>query len=414
MENAASLAAGPDGRKRRVSYIFQSEIGQPKIPYPSGLTHELIKETGLYRHMEIINRPIIAGVSDLIRFHTEEYIHFLGSVTPLTISDPSVAINYNRFFSRDVNLNRAGPLFHGLLDYCRGYVGSSLNAAVKLNLRESDIAINWTGGMHRARSSLATGFCFVNDVVLAIIELLKSFQRVLYIDIGFLHGDAVEEAFYNTNRVMTLSFYNVAAHLWEEHVYQTMSEDIRRESYAVRAPLKDGLSDASLGKLFGPVVNKAMEVYQPQVVVLQCGADSLADEGYGSSSFNLKVKGHGGCLQFVRSFNVPLLVLGGGGLNPMDVPRCWLYETAITVGVEKEFEGRLNVNQFFMRPNFMPDLNTPGDIGTLRNKLLRQISQLTHVPSVQFQETPPISQAIEPAEVDMDKRQKIGNLRSKL
>ena len=46
----------------------------------------------------------------------------------------------------------------------------------------------------------ATGFCYINDCVLAILELLKVHQRVLYIDIDIHHGDGVEEAFYSSNR----------------------------------------------------------------------------------------------------------------------------------------------------------------------------------------------------------------------
>lgn len=38
-------------------------------------------------------------------------------------------------------------------------------------------------------------------------ELLKYHQRVLYIDIDIHHGDGVEEAFYTTDRVMTVSFH---------------------------------------------------------------------------------------------------------------------------------------------------------------------------------------------------------------
>ena len=53
----------------------------------------------------------------------------------------------------------------------------------------------------------ASGFCYVNDIVLAILELLKYHQRVLYIDIDIHHGDGVEEAFYTTDRVMTVSFH---------------------------------------------------------------------------------------------------------------------------------------------------------------------------------------------------------------
>ena len=43
--------------------------------------------------------------------------------------------------------------------------------------------------------------------MLAILELLKYHQRVLYIDIDIHHGDGVEEAFYTTDRVMTVSFH---------------------------------------------------------------------------------------------------------------------------------------------------------------------------------------------------------------
>lgn len=47
----------------------------------------------------------------------------------------------------------------------------------------------------------------MNDIVLGILELLKYHQRVLYIDIDVHHGDGVEEAFYTTDRVMTVSFH---------------------------------------------------------------------------------------------------------------------------------------------------------------------------------------------------------------
>jgi histone deacetylase 1/2 len=67
-----------------------------------------------------------------------------------------------------------------------------------------------------------------------------------------------------------------------------------------------------------------MEVFQPGAVVLQCGADSLTGDRLGC--FNLSVRGHGECVKFVRSFNVPLLLLGGGGYTIRNVARCWCYE----------------------------------------------------------------------------------------
>ena len=67
--------------------------------------------------------------------------------------------------------------------------------------------MNWGGGLHHAKKSEASGFCYVNDINLAILELLKYHQRVLYIDIDNHHGDGVEEAFYTTDRVMTVSLH---------------------------------------------------------------------------------------------------------------------------------------------------------------------------------------------------------------
>lgn len=48
-----------------------------------------------------------------------------------------------------------------------------LAGAVKLNKQAAEIAVNWAGGLHHAKKSEASGFCYVNDIVLAILELLK-------------------------------------------------------------------------------------------------------------------------------------------------------------------------------------------------------------------------------------------------
>ena len=74
------------------------------------------------------------------------------------------------------------------------------DAARRLNNQLCDIAINWAGGLHHAKKCEASGFCYINDLVLGILELLKHHPRVLYIDIDVHHGDGVEEAFYFTDR----------------------------------------------------------------------------------------------------------------------------------------------------------------------------------------------------------------------
>lgn len=68
--------------------------------------------------------------------------------------------------------------------------------------------------------------------------------------------------------------------------------------YAVNIPLRDGMDDDSYDSIFCPIISKVMETFQPSAVVLQCGADSLTGDRLGC--FNLTVKGHGKCVEFVK------------------------------------------------------------------------------------------------------------------
>jgi histone deacetylase 1/2 len=64
-------------------------------------------------------------------------------------------------------------VFDGLYTFCQLSSGGSVGGAIRLNNGDSDIAVNWAGGLHHAKKSEASGFCYVNDIVLAILELLK-------------------------------------------------------------------------------------------------------------------------------------------------------------------------------------------------------------------------------------------------
>ena len=50
---------------------------------------------------------------------------------------------------------------------------SFLDAASRLNRGLNQICVNWSGGLHHAKKAEASGFCYVNDIVLGILELLK-------------------------------------------------------------------------------------------------------------------------------------------------------------------------------------------------------------------------------------------------
>ena len=237
----------------------------------------------------------------------------------------------NRRQLQRFNVGEDCPVFDGLFEFCQLYTSGSIGGAVRLNQQWSDVVINWAGGLHHAKKSEASGFCYVNDCVLGILELLKRHQRVLYIDIDIHHGDGVEEAFYTTNRVMTVSFHKFGEYFPGTGDAHDVGYD-EGKNYAINFPLHDGMDDASFKSIFEPIIGKIMEVFAPGAVVLQCGADSLSGDRLGC--FNLSLKGHADCVKYVMTFGVPMLVLGGGGYTLRNVPRVWTYETSVLLGTE--------------------------------------------------------------------------------
>jgi histone deacetylase 1/2 len=146
------------------------------------------------------------------------------------------------------------PTFPGLFTFCQLSTGASLDAAHLLLNREADICINYSGGLHHAKKKEASGFCYVNDIVLCILELLRGFARVLYIDIDVHHGDGVEEAFFLTNRVMTLSFHQFGDDFYPgSGNIDSLGEGLGRY-YALNVPLKVGMNDECFVQLFKSVV----------------------------------------------------------------------------------------------------------------------------------------------------------------
>ena len=228
----------------------------------------------------------------------------------------------------------------------------------------------------------------MNDIVLAILELLKYHQRVLYIDIDIHHGDGVEEAFYTTDRVMTVSF-----HKYGEYFPGTGDlRDIgagKGKYYAVNFPLRDGIEDESYQSIFVPIMTKVMETYQPSAIVLQCGADSLSGDRLGC--FNLTLKGHAKCVEFVKKYNLPLLLLGGGGYTIRNVARCWTYETAVALNAD--IANELPYNDYFeyfgpdfklhISPSNMANQNTPEYMDKIKTRLFENLRMLPHAPGVQ-------------------------------
>ncbi|KAL4451553.1 hypothetical protein ABPG75_007215 [Micractinium tetrahymenae] len=392
------------GRKNKIAYFYDNDYtgyyygpDHPMKPQRMAMTHQLVLGYGLHQHLDVY-RPRLAQYGELTAFHSEEFIDMLRDTTP-----EMQKAKWDNYLKWGIEYDC--PIFHGLFRFCRQYAAASIDGAYKLNHGQADIAINWAGGLHHAKKAEASGFCYINDCVLGCLELLKHHPRVLYIDIDIHHGDGVEEAFYTTDRVMCVSF-----HLKQEWGGQpffpgtgALEEvgEYQGKGYSLNVPLVQGIDTEQYLGLFKPIISKVMEMFQPGAVVLQCGADSLVGDRLGM--FNLTLEGHAEAVRFVKSFGLPMLVLGGGGYTKTTVARAWTLETAVLC--EQDVEDALPPNMYleYFSPEYRlkynrrptwPNQNKKEEVERIKHTLLEQLQQLRGAPGFAMAERPP--EALEP------------------
>lgn len=155
----------PSSNPTKVAYFYDSDVGNyaynaghPMKPHRIRMAHSLIMNYGLYKHLEIY-RAKPATKYEMTQFHTDEYVDFLQRVTPDNMD------NYAKEQGR-YNVGDDCPVFDGLFEFCGISAGGSMEGAARLNRGKCDVAVNWAGGLHHAKKSEASGFCYINGMLL--------------------------------------------------------------------------------------------------------------------------------------------------------------------------------------------------------------------------------------------------------
>ncbi|KAJ2752073.1 Histone deacetylase 8, partial [Coemansia sp. BCRC 34490] len=321
----------------------------PSNPGRSSRVHALIDAFGLDKKLHIVE-PVPLTDTELKSFHSPEYIDCLLSQTsddaqhdrdtgfcPSADSSNSSDASDSGSADREMYLARHGllydcPLFDRVEDYVRYIAGGTVTAANALVLGRARVAIHWEGGRHHAKRSKASGFCYVNDVVLGILQLQRRFARVLYIDLDLHHGDGVQDAFIYSDKVMTLSIHHHSRGFYPNTGGLGLEGKGRGARHSLNIPLNRGASDSSFLRALSAVANHAATSFAPEVIVVQCGADGLAGDPY--KVFNLTTDAYVCALDLIVSWNLPVLLVGGGGYSNPDCARCWTRLTAAACGVD--------------------------------------------------------------------------------
>ncbi len=269
---------------------------------------DLARALGWLDDARYLESPV-ATPEMLARFHDPAYI----AAVEAAERDGRVSDTVKERF----NIGRNGnPIFPEVFSRPATACGASIHAARLLASVDRGIIHSLAGGTHHGRPAMAYGFCFFNDPVLAILEMLDAgLERVLYVDLDAHHGDGVQDAFHHEERVLTISIHELDR--WP----RTGPLADRAGGMARNLPVPAGFNDSELDLIITEAVLPLGAAFRPDAVVIQSGCDGLDDDP--QSKLGLSNGALARAVEHVAGLAPRVLVTGGGGYNPWAVARAW-------------------------------------------------------------------------------------------
>ena len=247
-----------------------------------------------------------ASVDQLLEFHSRAYIRALQYANATGRVEPDVRERYQVGTLEN-------PLVPGLFERASMTVGGSILSAELAS--KGHVVFHPTGGTHHGRTDRASGFCYFNDPVFAILTFLKEGSRnVLYIDLDAHHGDGVEDAFIDDQRVTTVSIH-------EADRWPFSGTRSRPRSGAYNLAVPQGINDSEFELLMEEAILPLVDRINADALVLWCGADCLAGDPL--SKMALSNVALWDAVDRLTEKGLPTVILGGGGYNPWTVTRYW-------------------------------------------------------------------------------------------
>ena len=219
------------------------------------------------------------------------------------------------------------PAFPGVYDVARDVVGASLVAAEALLSAEVAAAFVPIAGLHHAARDSAAGFCVFNDCAIAIeyARRVHGLTKIAYVDIDAHHGDGVFYGFESDPGVIFADIHEDGRYLYPGTGARHETGRDAAEGTKLNLPLPPGADDAAFMAVW-PEVEAHLRAHEPQFVILQCGADSIAGDPITHLAFSEQAHYHAATRLMALGSELDcrgLLALGGGGYNRTNLARGW-------------------------------------------------------------------------------------------
>lgn len=303
---------------------FKPHKGYPWSVRRTEATYQLCKKLNLLDHDWIrVRTPKPIEESELYSFHDKKYIGILKKANQGIFKEEWLRYGLG---------TTECPIYRGVYDYHLLAAGATLLGVKLIHEEGVDIVFNPTGGFHHAGRDFASGFCYINDAVLAAGTFRKLKKRVLYIDIDAHHGDQVQEAFYGSSKVMTISFHESGKTLFPFKTgFENETGKGQGKGYAINVPLPENTGDDEFIWAFQSLFLPLAKSFNPDVVIAALGADGLFSDPF--SNLQLTNASYSQAVQMIVDHSPKLLALGCGGYDLESIARTWTLEWSIMNGL---------------------------------------------------------------------------------
>ncbi len=264
-----------------------------------------------------------AGRDDLEKFHTPQYLDALEQA-------PKGHLDIDALH---MGLGTADcPVFEGMYEYALLAAGASIAGAELILAGEADVAFNPSGGHHHAHPQLASGFCYINDVVLATMKLAEAGKKVAVVDIDAHHSDGVMAAFYDRRDVLVISQHQDGRTLFPGTGFANDIGVGEGVGFSVNLPMPPGVFDDAYLRAFREITLAILEAFAPDVIVTELGMDSLAGDPL--TNMSLTNNAYATAISHMLKLGRPILATGGGGYHIENTVRGWTLAWSVLCGAE--------------------------------------------------------------------------------
>lgn len=158
---------------------------------------------------------------------------------------------------------------HGLASRVRYETGGTV-LSTRISL-ERGLSCSTGGGTHHAGPDYGSGYCLINDLAVAAMNLLQNDPdfKVLIIDLDVHQGDGTALIFENEPRVFTLS------------VHAEKNFPFRKQKSDLDLGLDDGLQDNDYLQVLEEHIPVVLDQFRPSFVLYDAGVDVHEDDALG-------------------------------------------------------------------------------------------------------------------------------------